>query len=96
MTRIHQDTLAIHLEVALSCAPVDTLAALQDADGQLRRRATYTLAQHLADRLGCFDITGDGIGEDMEKQASLFRCPWLDSWIPKKQLLVRIRHVTDN
>lgn len=31
MTRIDPDALAIHLEVALSCAPVDTLAALQDS-----------------------------------------------------------------
>ena len=73
MTRIDPDTLAIHLEVAISCAPVDTLAALQDADGQRRRRATYTLAQHLADRLGCFEISGDGLGDEVGKQASLFR-----------------------
>ena len=73
MTRIDPDTLASHLEVALSCAPVDTLAALQDADRQRRRRAASTLAQHLADRLGCFEITGDGLGDDAGKQASLFR-----------------------
>ncbi len=73
MTRIDPDALAIHLEVALSCAPVDTLAALQDTDGQRRRRATYTLAKHLADRLGCFEITVDGLGDDVGKQASLFR-----------------------
>ena len=73
MTRIDPDTLATHLEVALSSAPVDTLAALQDVDRQRRRRATYTLAQHLADRLGCFEITGDGLGDDAWKQASLFR-----------------------
>ena len=73
MIRIDPDVLATHLEVALSCAPVDTLAALQDADHHRRRRATYTLAQHLADRLGCFEITGDGLGDDVGKQASLFR-----------------------
>ena len=73
MTRIDPDTLAIHLEVALSCAPVDTLAALQDTDRQRRRRATYTLAQHLADRLGCFEITGDSLVNDAGMQASFLR-----------------------
>lgn len=73
MTRIDPSALASHLEVALSCAPVDTLAALQDADGQRRRRATYMLAQHLADRLDCFEITGDSLGNDTGMQASLFR-----------------------
>ena len=73
MTRINPDALATHLEVALSCAPLETLAALQDGNRQRRRHATFSLAQHLADRLGCFEITGDGLGEDTGKQASLFR-----------------------
>ena len=73
MTRINPDALATHLEVALSCVPVDTLAALQDTDSHSRRRATFTLAQHLADRLGCFEITGEGLGDDVGKQALLFR-----------------------
>ena len=73
MTRIDPDALATHLEVALACAPLDTLAALQDGDSQRRRRATFSLAQHLADRLGCFDITGDGLGGDTSQQASLFQ-----------------------
>ena len=70
MTRIDPDALATHLEVALTCAPTGTLAALQDADSQRRRRATYTLAQHIADRLGCFEITSGG---DSSMQASLFQ-----------------------
>ena len=40
ITRIHADALAMHLEVALSCVPVDTLAGLQDTDRHRRRRAT--------------------------------------------------------
>ena len=72
MTRIDPDSFATHFEVALSCAPLETLAALQDSDRQRRRHATFTLAQHLADRLGCFEITGDGLGEDTGNQASLF------------------------
>ena len=70
MTRIDPDALATHLEVALTCAPPGTLAALQDTDSQRRRRATYTLAQHIADRLGCFEITSGG---DSTLQASLFQ-----------------------
>jgi|GEM_PF-2349559 len=73
ITRIHADALAMHLEVALSCVPVDTLAGLQDTDRHRRRRANYTLAQYLSDRLGCFEITGDCLGDDMGKQGSLFR-----------------------
>ena len=73
MTRIDPDTLATHIEVALTCAPVDTLAALQDTDSHRRRRATFTLAQHLADRFNCFEITGEGLWDDVGKQASLFR-----------------------
>ena len=45
MTRIDPDALATHLEVALTCAPLDTLAALQDVDSQRRRRATFSLAR---------------------------------------------------
>ena len=73
MPRIDPDTLATHIEVALICAPVDTLAALQETDSHRRQRATFTLAQHLADRLGCFEVTGEGLGDDVGKQASLFR-----------------------
>ena len=36
MTRINPDALATHLEVALSCAPLETLAALQDGDASYR------------------------------------------------------------
>ena len=74
MTRITPDLIVLHIEAALTCAPVDTLAALQDTDSQRRRRrATYTLAQHLADRLNYFEITGSGIGSCISLQASLFQ-----------------------
>ena len=73
MTRITPDLLVSHIEAALTCAPVDTLAALQDTDSHRRRRATFTLARHLADRLGCFEIIGDGLGGDSAQQASLFQ-----------------------
>ena len=72
MARIDPDALAMHLEVALTCSPLDTLAALQDTDRQRRRRATHMLAQHLADRLGCFEINGDCLG-DATQQSSLLQ-----------------------
>ena len=72
-TRIDPDALATHLEVALSCAPLDTLAALQDTNSHRRRRATFSLAQHLADRLGCFEITGGVLRDDAAQQASRFQ-----------------------
>ena len=80
MTRIDPDALATHIEVALTCAPTGTLTALQDSDSQRRRRATFILAQHLADRLGCFEISGSDLAIDARQHASLFRdirCPYL-------------------
>jgi hypothetical protein len=47
------DALVKHVEVAFARAPQDTLEALQAPDRHRRRIATTTLAQHLADRLGC-------------------------------------------
>jgi hypothetical protein len=72
MIRIDPDSLATHIEVALVCAPQDTLEALQAPDRHRRRIATTTLAQHLADRLGCFEITAGELGGD-GGQASLFQ-----------------------
>lgn len=63
MSRIAPEALATHLEVALTCAPGDTVGALQDIDALRRRRATMALAEFLADRLGCFDITAPELGE---------------------------------
>jgi len=56
MARIDTNALALHLEVALTCTPQDTLNALQDPDRYQRRRAVVRLADHLAHRLQCFDI----------------------------------------
>ena len=69
MTRIDTDALATHLEVALTCAPPETLTALQDTDSYQRRRATFNLAQHLADRLGCFEVTGGRFSGELHLQS---------------------------
>jgi hypothetical protein len=73
MTRIDPAILATHLEVALTCAPHETLSALQDTDSHRRRCAAFNLAQHLADRLGCFEISGGELGDDKRRQGVLFQ-----------------------
>lgn len=52
-------------------AQQNTLKALQDTNSQRRRRLAFTLTQLLADRLGCFEITGGGLGGNARYQASL-------------------------
>lgn len=71
MIRSDPNALATHLEVALTCVPQDILTALQDIDSYRRRRATSTMAQHLADRLGWLKVTGGDLGGDASLQASL-------------------------
>lgn len=72
MTRFDSEALATHLEVALTSAPQDMLAALQDTDSQRRRRATFNLARHLAHRLGCFEILSEPFGIGAQQQENLF------------------------
>ena len=70
MTRIDPDTLATHLEVALSVAPATTLEGLKATDCATRRYAAKELAYYLTDRLGCFEVTA---GPDLpEAHPSLF------------------------
>lgn len=57
MTRIDPDTLATHLEVALSVAPTATLEALRANDCATRRYAAKSLAGYLSERLGCFEVS---------------------------------------
>ncbi|MEP6784550.1 MAG: hypothetical protein ABI898_02295 [Sphingomonadales bacterium] len=72
MDRIDPDTLATHLEVALTCTPPDTLMDLQDMDGRRRRKATAILARHLAERLGCFEFIFEGGARTPVGQGALF------------------------
>lgn len=72
MTRIDDDILSTHIEVALAGAAPTLLDDLADADRARRRIAVTRIAHHLAERLRCFDIRspepyGDGAG-----QSSLF------------------------
>jgi len=56
MTRIDEDTLSLHLEVALAGAPERLLDDLGHADRHRRGLAVTTIARNLAERLRCFDI----------------------------------------
>lgn len=67
MHRIDPIALSMHLEVALTCAPASTLDALRNVDAMKRRRATMALAEFLADRLGCFEISAPELGDRMPR-----------------------------
>jgi len=56
MTRLDDDTLAHHFEVALSSASPSTLAELQHADRYRRMAAVSTLSRYLTERMRCFDL----------------------------------------
>ncbi|MEO1969629.1 MAG: hypothetical protein ABGW87_14450 [Sphingomonadaceae bacterium] len=59
MPRIDLPSLTSHLELALSCAPSSTIAALRDSDALKRRLAAVDLAEFLAERLGANMTTVD-------------------------------------
>ncbi len=62
MSRPSSSKLPLVLEVALSIAPQQTLAALASDDRKHRRQATQDLAAFLADRLA-------GLGDDREQDS---------------------------
>jgi hypothetical protein len=60
MSRIADDVLLTHLEVALAVAPEPTLAGLNADDPHEQRSARVDLARHLVERMRGFVIEGDG------------------------------------
>jgi hypothetical protein len=72
MTRIDDDTLSLHLEVALSGAAPAMLDGLADADRRRRHVAVADLARHLTERLRCFDIQSADSAAGTAHQLSLF------------------------
>ena len=60
MSRIADDVLLTHLEVALAVAPEPTLAGLNADDPRAQRSARVDLARHLVERMRGFVIEGDG------------------------------------
>src|SRR3546814_19497090 len=63
MSRVDDDTLALHLEVALSTAMPSLLDRLADPDRHRRNLAVGEIARQLVDRLRCFDIGGNEMGD---------------------------------
>lgn len=72
MTRIDDDTLSHHLEVAISGAAPTLLGGLADTDNRRRHAAVADLARYLTDRLGCFDIQGEDAIMRSARHPSLF------------------------
>lgn len=59
MTRLDDDTLAHHFEVALSSASPSALAELQHADRYRRMAAVSTLSRYLTERMRCFEVVAE-------------------------------------
>jgi hypothetical protein len=72
MSRVDDDSLSLHLEVALSTTSPALLGGLIDADHHCRHAAASQVARELADRLRCFDIRSDDGARVSASQAYLF------------------------
>lgn len=70
--RVDDDTLALHLEVALSTAPPSLLDGLADSDSRRRYAAVGEIVRQLVERLRCFDIRSEEVGMRSAPQQSLF------------------------
>lgn len=72
MTRIDDDALSLHLEVALTGAAPALLNGLASPDWRRRQAATADVARHLAERLRCFEIRCEEEAMRSRSQPSLF------------------------
>ena len=72
MSRVDDDILSLHLEVALSTTPPALLSGLTDADRRRRHAAASQVARDLAERLRCFDIRSNEGTRVSAPQAYLF------------------------
>ncbi|MGV7120364.1 hypothetical protein [Sphingopyxis sp. 550A] len=72
MSRVDDETLSLHLEVALSTAPPALLDGLTDSDRRRRHAAVGQIARQLVDRLRCFEIRSDDDAGPVGAQACLF------------------------
>lgn len=68
MSRLDESALSLHLEVALTTAAPELLGSLADPD---RRGLAADIAQHLTERLRCFDILYAETGAP-QREPSLF------------------------
>lgn len=72
MFRVDDETLAVHLEVALATAPPSLLDRLGDSDGHRRNVAVGKIARQLVDRLRCFDILSEDAAFSHNEHPTLF------------------------
>lgn len=72
MTRLEEESLSLHLEVALAGASPMLLDGLTDPDRRRRSNAAANIARHLAERLRCFDIRCEETGWHNDAHPPLF------------------------
>jgi len=59
MNRVAEQTLSLHVELALACAAPAVLSDISHVDGHRRRMAVTRLAEHISARMSCFEIQLD-------------------------------------
>jgi hypothetical protein len=72
MTRIDDDTLSLHLEVALSGTDPALLDGLANPDRLRRAASVASLARQMAQRLRCFEILTEESQAEVNEHPSLF------------------------
>lgn len=72
MTRIDDDSLSLHLEVALSGAAPYLLEGLAASDRRRRHAAVAEMARQLTERLRCFDIRSEDAAFAIGPHPTLF------------------------
>ena len=72
MARVEDETLSLHLEVAMATAPTSLLYGLVDTDWRRRQVAVGEIARQLVDRLRCFDIRTEQCDTRIFPQPMLF------------------------
>ncbi|WP_184154140.1 hypothetical protein [Sphingobium lignivorans] len=72
MTRVDDDMLSLHLEVALSTAAPSLLDSLTDSDRRRRHAAVGEIVRQLVERLRCFDIRAERDETGVSRQRLLF------------------------
>lgn len=72
MPRVDDDTLSLHLEVALSTTAPSVLDSLGNSDRRRRQAAVGEIVRQLVERLRCFDIHSPEATRRSEAQTCLF------------------------
>lgn len=72
MTRVDDDTLSLHLEVALATASPALFDDLADSDRWKRHAAIGEIARQIVERLRCFEIRNESSRWSNDAQACLF------------------------